>query len=162
MDKDLRSIKGVSPVIAVILLVAITVVMAAILMIVAQDIATVQETVMPMGVNSAGGNITKWALHITVATHVGDNTTRLVLTKTGTPVSNYSRDISEIRLAPSETDREWEMLNLKGYVWYDNNEDGALGQGDTLIISKPKGGVGTYHLLVTRTGGNLISADLTI
>ena len=142
--------EAVSPVIAVILMVAITVVLAAVLFVMVQQYTEQGESiVVPLGVSTATGNATHWVLSIT-SNDADYNTTTSQLQKGGIAVSGYTT------LTRQTTGNPGQVM-----TWYDNDLNWKVSPGDSISIEKPSGATGDYVFLMLTEGSKIIEKTVT-
>ncbi len=146
--------EGVSAVIAVILMVAITVVLAAVLFVMVQRFTQTQsEIVTPLGVGAVQTNSTHWSIPIQ-SNSVDAATTSFQLQKGGVLVSGYNvNDATTVKATSWDSNATIQ--------WFDNDQNDKISPGDTIVVKKPSGATGDYLFIATNTGTQVISVTLT-
>ncbi len=144
MRKNWKDRKGVSPVIATILMVAITVVLAAVLY------------VMVMGF---GGDSNGQAPTVSTAKNV--DTKRIVITiDSPTDIGNFK--IGASSFVQNDTAKtNYTISSLKGLVFIDAGEDGKINTGDYFAYAEAEVS-GTYDLLWDNGEVSQVVATFTI
>ena len=142
--------QAVSPVIAVILMVAITVVLAAVLFVMVGTYTENQkEIAIPLGVAEGSGSATHWILNIISNDH-DFNETSSQLQRTGIALAGYNTLERQTSGDPAQV-----------MTWYDNNGDWKVSPGDSILIEKPAGAAGDYDFIMLTSGGKIIEKTLT-
>ena len=147
--------EGVSAVIAVILMVAITVVLAAVLFVMVQRFTQTQsEIVTPLGIGAVQTNSTHWSIPIQ-SNSVDAATTSFQLQKGGVGVGgNYT-------VSDATTVKATSWDSNAAIQWFDNDQNDKISPGDTIVVKKPSGASGDYTFIATNTGTQVISVPLT-
>lgn len=152
--------EAVSPVIAVILMVAITVVLAAVLFVMVSELTDRDVgTELALGRREGAHTDEYWVVEVVERSAHMDGI-YFQLQEDGAAL--YSNTSYEARVLPTSGDNATVPSENRPIVWIDNDNNEALNGGDRIRISKEGLEVGRYQFLALKAGSVLFTIDLTI
>jgi flagellin-like protein len=134
--------EGVSPVIATILMVAITVVLAATLYLMVGNMGGQQNVTPPIQFNPKKTGTTNWSLDVSA------NSLRPIDLKYAIQKADGSYIVTGAQFPTTSGSQD-----ANGVTWYDGNQDGKVDTGDTISINNSGVSSGdTFKITAGATG----------
>ena len=156
--------EAVSPVIAVILMVAITVVLAAVLFVMVSELTDDDVgTEMQLGRRTGTHTSDYWVVEIISGSASQEGLT-FQLQSGGAAIETVTS--TEARWEPDDgaeaaVPGDGEEENNEPIIWLDNDSNSAVNSGDRIRVLRTGRTAGTYQLLVLREGSTIMNIDLT-